>query len=507
MKRKTELGGALSIASWMLFIGLFAALLYQIISKRSVEVHNIRASNAPDLAAFLNDLEFNITAISGMSCSNLRGLGTLVSGNPGTIDYKVAPLSTFTNFSCQNTSRGPTITLKCINCPLIPDIAYIPWQFVDLPNDPATAVGFDFKLSAKSHDDDKHLSSVAGTIKNGTIGQSKRVTFRGTEPNIFKFNLFPRHYRNVHDLKLIQPLFHDFIPGSSFSDVDQLRASLESSSDGLLNMTLYVNFLSDYIVEIDSQNVLGPVSFLADMGGLYCFSVCIFFYLLLQCEYRSKKLRQEDVVMRNVRNRRKAQERWDKLRKYVMYTWGCSSLDDNKTNDKKEACCAGLTVNSWHKSRPSHRPKRQKTLEMLSFNRNVKQPCEKQTVPDINQAQMSNCSMKPSSAPKSTNTTHEPENGVPRKVRVGNPGATSGSLVGEVSQTDMLPVQEDLTFPPPPVLQCGTSGEANITDLQKSIQNLYDYNVMLRDKLAATQSMLHALSQNKLSPFPESGPR
>lgn len=41
--------------------------------------------------------------------------------------------------------------------------------------------------------------------------------------------------------------------------------------------------------------------------------------------------------------------------------------------------------------------------------------------------------------------------------------------------------------------------EIRITDLQKDIQNLYNYNVMLREKLMNAQSMLHVLSEKKKS--------
>lgn len=221
-------------------------------------MHNVRATNAPDLTSFVNDLEFSITTISSMSCSHLRGLGTLVTGNPGFIDYRVAPLSTFANYSCVNTTRGPTIILNCNNCQLVRDTAFVSWQFVDLPNDPASAVGFYFNLTARSPGDKKHLSSVNGTLKNDSSHDIKPVTYRGARPNILKFNLFPRLYHNMHGLKLIQPLLHEFLPGSSFSDTNQLQASLQSSSGGMINTTLYVNFLSAYIVEIDNQNILGP---------------------------------------------------------------------------------------------------------------------------------------------------------------------------------------------------------------------------------------------------------
>ncbi|GFP90045.1 hypothetical protein PHJA_001148300 [Phtheirospermum japonicum] len=375
VKRKTELGGALSIASWILFIGLFAALLYQTISKRSVEVHNIRAVNGPDLASFLNDFEFNITTISSMSCAQLRGLGTIVTGNPLFIDRRVAPLSTFANYSCLNTTLGPTVTLKCNKCRLIRDYAYVSWYFVDLPNNPANAVGFQFNLTAKNHDNHKHLSFVSGILRNSSDFDDIPVTFRGVEPNILKFNMFPRLYRNLRDLKLIQPLFQDFLPGSYFSDTSQFQASLERPSDGLVNTTLCINFLSSYIVEIDHQNILGPVSFLADLGGLYCISIGIFFCLLVQCEYRIKRLQNEDSIMTTIRNRGKAQAHWDKLRKYVRYTWGSCSLDDGKSEPGK-ACCTGVMMKSFHQNVSSRR-RRFQSVDGVSFSRTITLPEEK----------------------------------------------------------------------------------------------------------------------------------
>lgn len=233
-------------------------LLYQILSKRTIEVRSVRAANAPDLTSFNNDMEFNITTVSSMSCSNLRGLGSLLAGNPGFLDFRTAPLSTFANFSCHNTTNGPMVTLKCNNCRLIRDNFYTSWQFLDLPNMPASAVGFEFNVSAMDRLHKKHVSYVSGRLRNGSNTGEKFVTFRGSDPNILQFNLCPRIYRNKHDLKLIQPSFHKFLPGSSFNERNQLRASLENSSNGLVNITLHVNFLSSYIIEIDDQNILGP---------------------------------------------------------------------------------------------------------------------------------------------------------------------------------------------------------------------------------------------------------
>ncbi|PRQ21442.1 hypothetical protein RchiOBHm_Chr7g0239281 [Rosa chinensis] len=132
---------------------------------------------------------------------------------------------------------------------------YISWQFIDLPDNPAAAVGFQFNLTARSHANKRHLSFVSGTLKNGSTLDDRPVTFRGSNTNILKFSLFPRIYHNLHDLRLIQPLFHAFVLGSFFNDTSQLQASLQRPKDGILNTTLYINFLSDYIVEMDKQNI------------------------------------------------------------------------------------------------------------------------------------------------------------------------------------------------------------------------------------------------------------
>lgn len=218
----------------------------------------MRATNAPDLASFINDLEFNITTVSSMTCLNLRGLGTLVTGTPGSVDFRTAPLSNFADYACHNTSFGPTLSFKCSNCHRINDYTYISWQFVDIPNNPAIAVGFRFNVTAKTNARKKHLSFVSGTLKNASTSDDRPVTFRGKDANILKFNLFPRLYHNLNDLRLLQPLFHEFLPGSFFRETNTLQASLQSSNDGLINTTLLINYLSAYVVEIENRNIIGP---------------------------------------------------------------------------------------------------------------------------------------------------------------------------------------------------------------------------------------------------------
>ncbi|KAF6142783.1 hypothetical protein GIB67_007941 [Kingdonia uniflora] len=507
-KRKTELGGTFSVASSILFIGLFSALLYQIISRRSVEVHNVRATNAPDLLAFANDMEFNITTVSSMSCSHLRGLGTIVSGTPGFIDYRVSSLSSFGNYSCHNTSHGPTISLQCSNCRIIQDDFYISWQFVDLPNDPAAAIGFQFKFTAKDHRDSKHVSSVTGALMNVSSMDDKPITFRGPDVNILKFHLFPQVYNNLHDLRLIQPLFHEFLPGSYFLETNQLQASLQGSKDGLINTTLHMNFLSAYIIEIDTENVFQPVSFLADLGGLYAISFAIFFYLLVQCEYRIKKLRNEDSVLRRTRNRKRALQRWNKLRRYVIYTWGWNHLDhDNTSNGEDQICCC-VEMKSLGGSRSLDKRRQHSRMDTISSNRKISLPIDSVKLHSFCSSgyivfpclllsraltliadERLFCPGVEWSSANQVLKDDVPDN----KINVRSIPSVASCKV-DASQAQ-LSIPNDNSLPLPPVLELNVDSRTEISDMQRNLQNLYEYNLVLREKFIAAQSKLDAFAK------------
>ncbi|XP_025882932.1 uncharacterized protein [Oryza sativa Japonica Group] len=305
-KRKTELGGTCSVASLILFVGLVTVLLYQAIQRRNIEVHRVKPANAPDLLSFVNDIEFHITTISSMSCSQLVAPSTIAMGTPGSMDFRLLPLSTLLTYNCQNTSQGPSVSLKCNGCRIPPRDHYVSWQFIDLPRQPAAAVGFQFNLTAKQHGDDKHVSSVSGTINSDNFTDDKLKTFRGRDSNVLKIQLFPQTYINHHNLKLLQPLVQDFT----------------------------------------------QVSILASIGGLYAFSVAIFLCLMAQCEARIKKLRDEDSRMLKILRKRRAQQNWDKVRKFVMYTWGPSNLDPSDRSGKwPESSVMDSLHGSFHKKR------------------------------------------------------------------------------------------------------------------------------------------------------------
>ncbi|CAN6319974.1 unnamed protein product [Urochloa humidicola] len=334
-KRKTELGGTCSMASLILFTGLLTVLLYQAITRHSIVMHRVKPANAPDLLSFVNDLEFHITTISSMSCAQAVAPSTFAMGTPGFMDFRVVPLPTLFTYSCANTTQGPSITLKCNGCRVPSRDHYVSWQFVDLPGQPATAVGFQFNLTARQHGNNKHISFVTGTVdSDGYVDDGRLRTFRGKDSSVLKIQLFPQMYNNLDNLRILQPLVQDFTQGSAFTDIGSLNASLQNPRDGVVNTTLYITSLSDYIVEISNESVVGPVSILASIGGLYAFSVAICLCLMAQCEARIKKLRDEDTRMLTILSKRRARRNWDKVRKYVIYTWCSSNPDPTERSGK-----------------------------------------------------------------------------------------------------------------------------------------------------------------------------
>ncbi|KAH9734490.1 hypothetical protein KPL71_017392 [Citrus sinensis] len=287
-----------------------------------------------------------------------------------------------------------------------------------------------------------------------------------------------------------------------------------SSNDGLINTTLLINYLSAYVVEIENRNIIGPVSFVADLGGLYCFSIGIFFYLLVQCEYRIKKLRTEDSILRAIKNRRKAQDRWDKLRKYVTYTWGCKTLHDDYNNAKDGSACCNLRVPSLHhdgslrKSVSSQKGRQRSSLDSISFNKKVTSSSEKRATREGTHTldeESGVAGTTSNTEGRLSNARGEPKQN-PEMLGFANTGKKHFHHpdVGVAIKPQAFSHGDDYIIPPPPPLVLKDDSEIEISDIQKNFQRLYDYNMMLRDKLVATQSSLHALAAMSTSPVSES---
>ena len=63
-----------------------------------------------------------------------------------------------------------------------------------------------------------------------------------------------------------------------------------------------------------------------------------------------------------------------KLRKYVNYTWGCNTLDDDYKKPQNKSSCSSFMVQSVHRNGSSHKRRQQNKMD---FNKKLSLPNEK----------------------------------------------------------------------------------------------------------------------------------
>ncbi|XP_076918107.1 uncharacterized protein LOC143578400 [Bidens hawaiensis] len=160
--------------------------------------------------------------------------------------------------------------------------------------------------------------------------------------------------------------------------------------------------------------------------------------------------------MRRIRNRKKAQERWDKLRKYVAFTWGRGSLSHEDGNVVRTSCCSRILTKPNQNEGSLSKRKQHIRKDTISFNKKV-------SIPDHKVAQ---------------------------KVR-------SDDMDIAHIQQPMSSAANDI--PLPPSLETKSDSEISGLEIHKNIQDLYKYNLMLREELIRAQSMLRSLTSNDSS--------
>ncbi|RVX07241.1 hypothetical protein CK203_022540 [Vitis vinifera] len=186
------------------------------------------------------------------------------------------------------------------------------------------------------------------------------------------------------------------------------------------------------------------IVYFQDSPDLYC----------SQCEYRIKKLRNEDSIMRKIRNRRKAQEHWDKLRKYVMYTWGCKTLDDNYNNNKKEATCTDI-FRPFHGNGSSRKQRQRSRMDSISLNQKASLPSQKNAIQESRDTQEIKSFLAGASSSAERSLSHPKNEAVLKKEVL---GATKegkqhvGSHEEDASQCKAFAPAAADVLPPPPML-------------------------------------------------------
>lgn len=148
------------------------------------------------------------------------------------------------------------------------------------------------------------------------------------------------------------------------------------------------------------------------------------------------------------------------------------------------ACCSSIIIKS-HRNEGSSRSKRKHHIrqDTIRLNTKLSRPNDKKF--DLEQAQNQGeacCFGQLSSIPEERFSRQ-----VPQKEEL-----------GDVNNRD-APRQQPLSFdandiPMPPSSEIKPGSEISVSEIQKDLKDLYDYNLMLREELIRAQSMLHTLT-------------
>eukprot|EP00850_Spirogloea_muscicola_P003592 SM000014S00380 [mRNA] locus=s14:1059224:1067046:+ [translate_table: standard] len=264
VKRKTELGGMLSIGAYIFLVGISLGFFYQFVTKKTVTVQNLLPTNGNDIINIKNTLDYNLTTIGNLKCSQIQGFNSLTG--------------------------------------LV-----------------ATAVGFEFSLRISGNKKKKKRSSYAtGQLQGGSNGTiAPNATLRGPQSNVIGLSLVPRKFKSDHDLMLMQVTFHEFTSGSYSTTTAELQAALANRTG--VSIAISTEVLSAYLVETDHQASFGILTLLSRIGGIYSLAMIIFYWFLSMSEIFIKYLRYDDKLLNRLEARRIARARWDKIRLYVRY--------------------------------------------------------------------------------------------------------------------------------------------------------------------------------------------
>ncbi|KZV26687.1 hypothetical protein F511_34731 [Dorcoceras hygrometricum] len=91
----------------------------------------------------------------------------------------------------------------------------------------------------------------------------------------------------------------------------------------------------------------------------------------------------------------------------------------------------------------------------------------------------------------------EKEGMYPGSLEPGKDGPSICSHTGSICQEQIFPFTSIADLPAIPPFEVRSPNEMNIMDLQKNLQNMYEYNVSLRDRLIAACSMIDVLAKKE----------
>lgn len=316
IRRSTELGGIMSVASWILFAGLASSLAYEAISSDTTTIQYMTPAKRKDIMMFRNDIEINVTTVGQLQCSQIVGSNLSLRSDGGYILKTSA--EDFGKPVCLDTLKGPLYRLSCKSCIVTSDKYLFTWEFQDQLNANLTASAVGFIINASATAIMPHKSTLTAVLPGGYNGRSTiSATLRGSVWNVIGLNFVPRTFKTKGYPKLIQIVYHTFTPGSYVVSIKEMQDAFAKQQG--VKIALQVKVLSQYLVETAYRSNFGIVKFLAYLGGLYISCRFLFLIIMIQCESNFPKLLDQEKLFNRLVARERARAHWAKLRIYVKY--------------------------------------------------------------------------------------------------------------------------------------------------------------------------------------------
>eukprot|EP00898_Chlorokybus_atmophyticus_P001390 jgi/Chlat1/2251/Chrsp17S02565 len=321
VKRFTEYGGCVTVASYIFFTGALIGLLLELFRYELLVVQKVQVLTRADLNQTVVDYHFNAAFFGNVDEAAYQfRVVTQSSDNSSVFSDPRLTQNVYSNDGVL------FVNFTCLSCGQLAEGARFQFSFFDLPSPaaPVAIAGYNFSFCVDAVGQVQQESCTVGTVLASE--QSRPASFRGSLSTISIFHLLPVIYQpsaGSGKAQLFEVLYLATTYGSTVSTQADLFAT------GSVSIVMDVTYPSDLLYKREYSRNLGALTFLEKLGGLYIVSVSLFTFIVKQGELRIRRLRYDDKLLNKLYDQRSALENWKRIillllaaetRKHVLET-------------------------------------------------------------------------------------------------------------------------------------------------------------------------------------------
>lgn len=291
VKRRTELGGACTIAVWILFIGFAVGTLYEQVAVNSPITKSVRDTSFADLQEWGVSLDVKAAAIGpSVSCALLVGASVEGISSSGQASAVTVGAS---SWACEDVEGGGAeVTFRCTDCELSRRVARVVLRFA---GEGVEADSVRWEVCSEAPKGPRTACTRGAQVPPAPMGgvvPTEIVTRLVPEVIFSAGSLSERLYRAR--LTRVEP-----------------RSPSAGAGRGELNVALLIELESDWLVlRTEASASDGFVTFLSKLGGLWTLCLTLFMLLLTQSEVHIHKLRYDDKLLIGLERQRRTIKKW-----------------------------------------------------------------------------------------------------------------------------------------------------------------------------------------------------